>query len=50
MNFTIWKKAWRDAFWLLAGCVTILFAFMWLYVFMTSFVPASAFVDFVAEV
>ena len=49
MNLEIWKKAWRDAFWLLAGCVTVLFAFMWLFVYMTSFVPASAFVDFVAE-
>ncbi len=49
MNLALWEKSLRDAFWLLLACATIMFAFLWLFVYTTSFVTASAFFEFMAE-
>lgn len=45
----IWKKAVRDAFWLMAGCTLAMFSFFWLFVYMNSLVPSSAFLDIVSQ-
>ncbi|NIP84663.1 MAG: hypothetical protein GTO03_03545, partial [Planctomycetales bacterium] len=49
MTWVIWKKAFRDAFWLLSGCVLVMFGFFWLFVYLTSLVPSSAFLEFVSQ-
>ncbi|NIL98929.1 MAG: ABC transporter permease subunit [Planctomycetales bacterium] len=49
MIWPIWKKSFRDAFWLLSGCTLVMFGFFWLFVYMTSLVPSSAFLEFVSQ-
>ncbi len=49
MNRAVLKKEIRDAFWLLAGCAGVMFGFMWLFVYLTSFIATTAFVDFLGS-
>jgi ABC-2 type transport system permease protein len=43
MNRALWKKNWREARWLLAGCALLMFAFQWLRVWLVSQVPLENF-------
>jgi ABC-2 type transport system permease protein len=45
MNRAVLKKEIRDAFWLLAGCASVMFGFLWLFVYLTSFIATTAFID-----
>ena len=46
LNSTLWKRAFFDAVWLMAGCTVLMFAFHWLFIYLTSFVSTPAFADF----
>ena len=49
MNRTIWNQAIREAFWLLVGCMAVMFVFHWLFVYLTSFINPGAFFDILGE-
>ncbi|MCE9544768.1 MAG: ABC transporter permease [Planctomycetia bacterium] len=41
----LWRRAMSDSFWMLCGCIAIMFVFHWLYVYMTSLVSSSSFIN-----
>ena len=49
ITLAVWRRAASEAMWLLAGCVLVMFAFHWLYVYLTSLVSSSSFAGLFAE-
>lgn len=47
--WTLWKRTFRDAMWLLLGCAVVMFIFQWVFVWLTSLVPSSSFLEVMQE-
>jgi ABC-2 type transport system permease protein len=48
-NRALWGRAVREAAWLLCGCAMLMFAFHWLYIYLSSFVSIPAFSGLFAD-
>lgn len=49
MNRALWRKAYLEARWMMAGSTLLLFAFMWIFVWVTSLVKLGALRAFLEE-
>jgi len=49
VTVAVWRRAIAEAIWLLAGCMLMMFAFHWLYVYLTSLISGASFASFFDE-
>jgi ABC-2 type transport system permease protein len=49
VTLAVWRRATAEAIWLLAGCMLMMFAFHWLYVYLTSLISGASFASFFDE-
>ena len=49
ITLAVWRRALAEAIWLLAGCVLVMFAFHWLFVYLSSLVSTSSFTGIFTE-
>jgi len=49
VTLAVWRRAVAEAIWLLGDCVLMMFAFHWLYVYLTSLISGSSFASFFDE-
>ncbi len=47
--WTLWRRTFRDAWWLMLGCALVMFVFQWVFVWLSSFLPSSSFLDLVQD-